>query len=796
MAFLQLYYTSCEHGLGGYGGYQFNAITPGTPPILLQEVEERTVYEPPRSLLVHPEDPEAYPVAFSYGLSEAAGMAVAAHVVFTGTDYSGRPGNYFAHALATSAPDRDFEPLLPAELWGAALWRTGPADGTELPEMPGPLPRGTIDRPGTQAFLDARGAESALPELLTAVGRAMNGGRPVLVVSHDVTENAWWIAAISYLLGEHLAYQMTFTTYSHRPGYSKYHLTGVLPDTLPAGADASFQMFDFAAGRTPGHDIHPVAALLANTGVMASGGLWRQAAAFASGTEKDLDDWLGPVALAARLFGQPLSPGVTSAVARWLPVAGGWMPAQLTDVALGVVLAQPDGTLNGERLNGLLGLARRLASPAKVEQAERLLAGQAFADLIRGEPATPVRFQSPVAGAARDRAVRLLDQAPPATVQALLEWAAASGVLPPEADLERYGRTRLDPAGLGPGLARTLTTHPAVLRGLLGRLAVEPPEVAKAVLSGPLGTRLTRDDLSGLPELAEVWLLQSVTRGDMRPLRAFDEIADIRAQAGRSPRADVALLRLLWPRGCPPDQLADLLGFFQTEPAAPEVADWIAAQVSAVTARESPGDDWLRLAYVLAEHPILAMLPDTQARLVGNVVRISPLVQQAQLGGPNGDVDVFGSLFTEYAITNDVTRRMLDRALPTLLVEADPLGRALRGCPPEVVAAFCAKLDDRLGPRQPDIALARRVFGVLTRPEMLGQAGLQQRLTESFDQVRKWPRRDLNALAQMLDHDPGMAGLFRVWRDAHRGGLARKILGVAAAPDPPAASPGPPAERQ
>lgn len=795
MAFLQLYYTSCEHGLGGYGGYQFNAITPGTPPILLQEVEERTVYEPPRSLLVHPEDPEAYPVAFSYGLSKAAGMAVTAHVVFTGTDYSGRPGNYFAHALATSAPDRDFGPLLPAELWGAALWRAGPADGTELPEMSGPLPRGTIDRPGTQAFLDARGAESALPELLTAVGRAMNGGRPVLVVSHDVTENAWWIAAISYLLGEHLAYQMTFTTYSHRPGYSTYHLTGVLPEARPAGADASFQMFDFAAGRTPGHDIHPVAALLASTGVMASGGLWRQAAAFASGTEKDLDDWLGPVALAARLLGQPLSPGVTNAVARWLPAAGGWMPAQLTDVALAVVLAQPDGTLSGERLNDLLGLARRLASPAKVEQAERLLAGQAFADLIQGEPATPVRFQSPVAGAARDRAVRLLDEAPPATVQALLEWAAASGVLPPEADLERYGRTRLDPAGLGPGLARTLTTHPAVLRGLLGRLAVEPPEVAKAVLSGPLGTRLTRDDLSGRPELAEVWLLQSVTRGDMRPLRAFDEIADIRAQAERSPRADVGLLRLLWPRGCPPDQLADLLGFFQSEPAAPEVADWIAAQVSAVTARE-PGHDWLRLAYVLAEHPILAMLPDTQARSVRNVVRISPLVQQAQLGGPKGDVNVFGSLFAEYAITDDVTRRMLDRALPALLVEADPLGPALRGCPPEVAAAFCARLDDRLGPRQPDIALARRVFSVLTRPEMHGQAGLQRRLTESFDQVRKWPRRDLNALAQMLDHDPGMAGLFRVWRDAHRGGLARKILGVAAAPDPPAASPGPPAERQ
>jgi hypothetical protein len=78
---------------------------------------------------------------------------------------------------------------------------------------------------------------------------------------------------------------------------------------------------------------------------------------------------------------------------------------------------------------------------------------------------------------------------------------------------------------------------------------------------------------------------------------------------------------------------------------------------------------------------------------------------------------------------------------------------------------------------------------------MLGQPGLHQRLTESFDQARKWPRRALNTLGQMLENDPGMAGPFRVWRDAHRGGLARKILGGTAGPDPPAARHGPPAPR-
>ena len=735
MAFQQLYYTSCEHGLGGYGGYQFNAITPGTPPVLLREVEERTVYEPPRSLLADPdpEDPEAYPVAFSYGMSEATGMAIVTHVVFTGTDYSGRPGNYFVHALATSAPERDFDPLLPAELWGAALWQTSPVGRTELPELLGPLPRGVIDRPGVQAFLDARGAESALPGLLTAAARAMTGERPVLVVSHDATENAWWIAAISYFLGEQMAYQMTFTTYSHRPGYSRYHLTGALPDTLPPDAGTSFQLFDFTAGRTPGRDVHPVAVLLASAGVMASRGLWQQAAAFASGTEKDLDDWLGPVAVAAGLLGRPLSPDVADAVARWLPVAAGPMPPQLTEVALGVVLTQPDGTLTGERLADLLSLARRLGSTARAEQAERLLADRAIADIVRGE--------------------------------------------------------------LGPGLARTLTFHPAVLRGLLGRLATEPPEVAESVLGGPLGARLSRDDLAGHPELTELWLFQSVTRGDMVPLQAFDEIADMRGRAERSPRADATLLRLLWPRGCPPDQLAELLGFFQAEPATPEVVDWIAVQVSDVAARGPTVGGWLRLAQALAEHPILAGLPEAQARSVRNAARVGPLLEQAR----QGDADVFASLFAEYGQVDDVTRRLLARTLPGLLLEAAPLGRALRGCPPEVAAIFCARLDSRLAPPQPDIALARRVFGVLARPDMLGHPGFHERLAGCFEQVRKWPRRDLNTLGQLLENDPGMPGPFRAWRDAHRGGLARKILGGAAPPprpDPPAARPGPPPQRQ
>ena len=82
------------------------------------------------------------------------------------------------------------------------------------------------------------------------------------------------------------------------------------------------------------------------------------------------------------------------------------------------------------------------------------------------------------------------------------------------------------------------------------------------------------------------------------------------------------------------------------------------------------------------------MLPEQEARSVRNAVRISPLLERARLG----DVDAFAGLFKEYEAADDATRRVLDRALPWLLIQADPLGRALRGCPRPVAAIFARSL--------------------------------------------------------------------------------------------------------
>jgi GTPase-associated protein 1, N-terminal domain type 2/GTPase-associated protein 1, C-terminal domain/GTPase-associated protein 1, middle domain len=778
MAFQQLYYTSCEHGLAGYGGYQFNAVTPGVAPAVLREVEERTVYEPPRWLLAdpRPDEPEAYPVAFSCGTSEATGTTIATHVVFTGADYSGRPGNYFVHALVTRTPEQDFSGVLPAELWGSALWHSRPVDGTDLPPLPGPPARGVIDRPGAEAFLDSRAAGDVLPELLTAVGRAMAGEPPVLMAAHDVTENAWWIAAVSYLLGEHLARRLTFTTYSHRPSYARYHLVGVLPGMAPP--EAGFQVFDLAAGTTPGGAVHPLAALLASTGVMAAPGLWQQATVFASGTEQGLDDWLAPVVMAAGVLGRPLSHGEADEVAGWLPDAAGSMPAQVADVGLGVVLAQPADTLADDRLIDLLGLARRLPAPARAEHLERLLIARAIAHLRHGEQVRPVPLGGTAAAAAAGPASRILETAAPSTALAILEWAAASGVVLPDGELQRYGRARLDPAQPGPAAARLLRYSPAVLRGLLERLAAGPPQVTEELLRGPIGALLNRDDLAGHPELTELWLIQSVARGARAPLQAFDEIVDVRDGAQRSPRVDGALLRLLWPGGCPADDLTELLGALtDSDPPAPEVLDWFGAEIGALPARGTTTDDWLRLAQALTGHPVLPMLPEEPTRPVRNAVRILPLLDLAYRGGPQGSVVVFPRLFGEYTAADPDTRRLLEKELPALLGEADPLDEALRGCPKDVAAAFCLMLSERLSPLQADAGLARRTFAALAHPDVLAQPVLTEWLAGAFEQVSKWRRRDLAALGQAFEGDGQLAQSFQAWRDAHRGALTRKLLG-------------------
>ena len=777
MAFQQLYYTSCEIGLAGYGGYQFNAVTPGTSPVVMREIEDRSVYEPPRYLVVNPcpDEPEAYPIAFSYSRSEATGTAILTHVMFAGTDYSGRPGNYFVHALVTSTPEQDFGPLLPAELWGAELWRSTPVESNELPELPGPPPRGVVDRAGVQAFLDARGTGALLPELLTAVWRAMAGDRLVLLASHDANENIWWIAAISYLLGEHLAPRMTFTTYSHRLGYSRHHLVGIQSDAVPADAESAFQLFDLDAAKTPGGDVHPLAVLLADTGLMATDGLWRQAAAFMPVMQDAPDDWHGPVAAAAGLLRGRLSARDTDAVVRWLPGAAGRIPAQHVAVVLEMVLAQPAAGLADEQLLGLRDLAHRLPARGQEDQLERLLIERAFSRISRGQPTEPVRFSRGVRESVRVQVSDLLRTAGPAIALASLEWAAASAAMPADAELERYGHG-LGPVTPEPELSRLLRFHPAVLRGFLAWLAEEPVPLAAAVLAGPAGTCVHDADLAPHPRLAEEWQVVLAGQGRVTPQRAYDQIVDIRMTAQRTPYVDAALLGRLWPTGCPPEQITDMLEVMAELPD-PDVRHWFVGQIEAAAARGTSGPAWPRLALAIASRSLLSLLPDELADVVQHTVLAETKRVLASRAVDRGDLSPFGELYADFQAADADARDSSARHLARLLAKADPLAVALRGCPPDVMAVFCERLRAWLDPARPDHRLAERVFTALADPGLQARPELADQLTAAVEPVHDWNRRELSFVKRLLSGNPAAQRHFQKWRDSHRGGLARKLLG-------------------
>lgn len=138
MSFQQLYYTSCELGLSGYAGYQFNAVTEGTAGETMRAVEALTGYDPPRSgvYAATREELGRCPVNLCFAPGDTD---IVASVRYVGRDSSRRFGNYFVHALAAAEFDDDAGNVLPIELWRAPFWDSRPVATTVLPPLTGPL---------------------------------------------------------------------------------------------------------------------------------------------------------------------------------------------------------------------------------------------------------------------------------------------------------------------------------------------------------------------------------------------------------------------------------------------------------------------------------------------------------------------------------------------------------------------------------------------------------------------------------------------------------------------------------
>jgi GTPase-associated protein 1, N-terminal domain type 2/GTPase-associated protein 1, C-terminal domain/GTPase-associated protein 1, middle domain len=234
MTLLELHYTSAEQGLGGSPGFQFVQLSTGLDTGICRQVESLLAYEPPRTAPSQPTSAEiaGFPVALSNTLL-ADGAAVLCNTTYTGTDYSGRFGNFYAHALYLPGGPGDLGSVLPIDTWASAFWRTRPP-AANLPAAERMEPGQAITRDTLLAFTSQRCDQ--LAAVLTDIINSFGKHEPqVILAEDDANTVALWIATACHSLPRALARRLTFTTYTRRPQMSSQQVIGIMP-----GSDFSF----------------------------------------------------------------------------------------------------------------------------------------------------------------------------------------------------------------------------------------------------------------------------------------------------------------------------------------------------------------------------------------------------------------------------------------------------------------------------------------------------------------------------------------------------------------------------
>ncbi|MEU2395491.1 GTPase-associated protein 1-related protein [Streptomyces sp. NPDC007369] len=603
MSLAQLHYTSAPPGPDG-SGFRFTAVSPGVPVSLLREAEQLIGYEPPRDAPARPgpEQLRAFPQALSLNVL-ADGSRLLARSVYTGADYSGRWGNFHAHAVhlpQPAGPDRPAEGPLPITSWGSPQWADeSPPPGAPLPPLASvPVP-GPLDREALAAFVAARGPW--LAGFFADVRRL--GEDPaapqIVVVEPDSEAAARWIMLACSVLPHQRGQWLTFTTYTRRPQLARQQIIGVLPDDGPglAGQEHRYRVYDAARAAAP----VPAPDAWAQTAAR----VWRagRQELFAEVRRLSPDPYAaGPLAALALAAGVPLDRLGRAAAADWAAghreaLDGGRLHA------LAAALGRPaDGSGYGGPGAGRVGGAGPGEGPGagpgegagagpgegagegdeQAEAAEAAACGRLLAALAGW---APVAVTEPLAALALARAVRSGGAAPPAGLLGEAARLRLGAELEPElraalTDPQRgpADRVGLLRAGAGLGIDST-DVLPEVARHLARALVADPEgtygEPVRSALDGMPGLRaLVLDRLDGLAAGDPAAAARLFARTPLR-LAAGDALPHLRMCArGAEPGGDrvraltdlvqaagVPLeaeplvlrtaMRLVWPEGAP-----------------------------------------------------------------------------------------------------------------------------------------------------------------------------------------------------------------------------------------------------
>ncbi len=226
MRALQLHYTSCRRGQSGSAGFQVRAQSAGITADERREIERRGVYRPPRDA---PEEVEAeaierdYPVALRFYTLESGRRALT-RSCYSGRDYSGRWGNYFAHTLVFE-PDQA-PPLWPIDYYEWPCWRPRLEPSEDTEEEPLPLPAvdlGEVEPAESfrlEEISEFLREEPGREELLARMGRAVFLGRKdsrAVVIRDTPTDNPFWVASVQKLFPPLHAAGLSYSSYQEDP---------------------------------------------------------------------------------------------------------------------------------------------------------------------------------------------------------------------------------------------------------------------------------------------------------------------------------------------------------------------------------------------------------------------------------------------------------------------------------------------------------------------------------------------------------------------------------------------------
>ncbi|GAA2417062.1 GTPase-associated protein 1-related protein [Actinomadura vinacea] len=595
----QLHYTSARRGPTGRAGFQFVAETPGLPEGARAGVTPYLSYRPPPGAPLSPDDAELdrFPVAMLY--DRVAGRPLLLRCRYLGRDYSGRYGNFFAHAVV--AEEEELEGLRPAELWRAPLWTDRPVDGdaagVSLPALDELSPGADSDPESLAEWLaahgaaggDGDGAYALLARLMDAVVDVLAQGHGrVVLVGGEVEPIARWIAVVSYSLPVAAAARMSFVTYSADPDGAAQRLVGTTPDVWasaqrnaghafhvggvpgapparPAGAASRFARtvaacwrdFDFA-----GLDALGELGELAPPGARAAPEVLDQAAALLSLCRGD----------------RTVTPEEEAAVAGLLARRDGEIPDWVwRDLARGTAELGLDLALT---VHGRTGSAEPAGAPGDAEHAKDA-----------EDPAPGPAITTALAGA--------LAEAPDLSEVARIVAAASKAGVEVGADEARTAAERCARSGAA-DLPAALPRVPAGLRGplldgVLAGLAGGGREARRAVLTGA-ACDLLYGDLDRLRDVPEIAMSVLVSVGGRRPELRVAVTGELLGLAAASPEAagstDRALDRV-WRTPPSPDDCLALLEAHADAFTAYEVLAGLPARAFARLAHDdggAPGD--------------------------------------------------------------------------------------------------------------------------------------------------------------------------------------------------------------